>query len=101
MSFWDHPQKPKAALKIDEIRGENKEAKVNIARYKGLGEMNPEQLCETTMDPETRTLLKVTANDFTDEGETSALFMTLMGEDVSERRAFIEKYAAEVTNLDV
>ena len=86
---------------IAELRGDNKDAKVGIARYKGLGEMNPEQLWETTMDPETRTLLKVTANDFSDEGETSSLFMTLMGEDVAERRAFIERHAAKVTNLDV
>ena len=47
------------------------------------------------MDPANRTLLKVTANDFGDEGETSDLFVTLMGEDVPERRAFIEQYAAE------
>ena len=82
-------------------KGDASDAKVGVQRYKGLGEMNPDQLWETTMDPETRTLLKVSAEDFTDEGVTSDLFMTLMGEDVADRRAFIEQYAAEVTNLDV
>lgn len=86
---------------ISELRSENENAKINIQRYKGLGEMNPEQLWETTMDPETRTLLKVTAADFGDIGVTSTLFMTLMGEDVAERRSFIERHAAKVTNLDV
>ena len=86
---------------IAELKGGASDAKVGVQRYKGLGEMNPDQLWETTMDPETRTLLKVSAEDFTDEGVTSDLFMTLMGEDVADRRAFIEQYAAEVTNLDV
>ena len=86
---------------ISDLRSENENAKINIQRYKGLGEMNPEQLWETTMDPETRTLLKVTATDFGDIGVTSSLFMTLMGEDVAERRSFIERHAAKVTNLDV
>ena len=62
--------------------------------------MNPDQLWNTTMDPEFRTLLKVTANDFGDDGETSALFETLMGDDVPDRRAFIERYAAEA-DVDV
>lgn len=84
-----------------ELCGKDKAAKVGIQRYKGLGEMNPDQLWNTTMDPATRTLLKVTAEDFTDDGVTSDLFITLMGEDVAERRAFIEMHAAEVTNLDV
>jgi DNA gyrase subunit B len=53
------------------------------------------------MDPETRTMLRVTAEDFTDTGGDSQIFSTLMGDDVPERRAFIEKYAQEVTNLDV
>jgi DNA gyrase subunit B len=86
---------------IAELRADNENVKIGIQRYKGLGEMNPEQLWETTMDPETRTLLKVTATDFTDDGVTSNLFMTLMGEDVAERRSFIERHAAQVTNLDV
>lgn len=86
---------------IDGFRADNPDAKVGIQRYKGLGEMNPDQLWTTTMDPANRTLLKVTANDFGDDGETSNLFVTLMGDDVADRRAFIERYAAEVTNLDV
>ena len=84
-----------------ELRGKDKAAKVGVQRYKGLGEMNPDQLWDTTMDPATRTLLKVSAKDFTDDGVTTNLFITLMGEDVAERRAFIEMHAAEVTNLDV
>lgn len=83
------------------FRADNPDAKIGIQRYKGLGEMNPDQLWTTTMDPENRTLLKVTANDFSDGGETSALFETLMGDDVVVRRAFIELHAADVTNLDV
>ena len=85
---------------IEEFKEENPDAKVGIQRYKGLGEMNPDQLWITTMDPEHRTLLKVTANDFSDDGETSSLFQTLMGEDVPDRRAFIEQHAAEA-NVDV
>ncbi len=85
---------------IDEFRVDNPDAKIGIQRYKGLGEMNPDQLWSTTMDPEFRTLLKVTANDFSDDGETSSLFETLMGDDVPDRRAFIERHAAEA-DVDV
>ena len=85
---------------IEELKGDNPNAKIGVQRYKGLGEMNPDQLWITTMDPEHRTLLKVTANDFSDDGETSSLFQTLMGEDVPDRRAFIEQHAAEA-NVDV
>ena len=71
---------------------------VNVQRYKGLGEMNAEQLWSTTMNAESRTLLQVDLKDF---AETEPIFSTLMGEDVESRRKFIEENALDVRNLDV
>ena len=71
---------------------------VNIQRYKGLGEMNPEQLWETTMNPQTRTMIKVTMEDAM---KADAIFNVLMGEEIGPRKEFIEKNAKSVKNLDV
>ena len=84
-------------LAVERLKGSGKESSVGIQRYKGLGEMNAEQLWETTMNPEKRTLRQVTIDN---GAEADRVFSMLMGDEVPPRREFIEKNAT-YANLDV
>lgn len=90
---WNDDQRDRL---IDELKGSGSESSVNVQRYKGLGEMNAEQLWETTMNPENRTLRQVTIEN---AAECDQIFSMLMGDDVPPRREFIEKHA-KYANID-
>ena len=82
---------------LPEVRAAGEKG-LQVTRFKGLGEMNAEELRETTLDPQNRTLLKV---NLTDAGAADEMFRLLMGDKVEPRREFIEKHALDVRNLDI
>ncbi len=90
---WVYSDKEK-----DELVHRFKGKKVEVQRYKGLGEMSPQQLWDTTMDPTTRTVLQVKIED---AARADEVFRMLMGEEVPPRKAFIQAHAKSVRNLDI
>jgi len=87
-------------LTIQRLEAENSTTKIDIQRYKGLGEMNADQLWNTTMNAETRTLVQVTVDHVMEE-ETNVRFRELMGSEVEHRRKFITERAKFATNIDI